>query len=96
MGNITPVNPNGNGPRYPLVVAEVDPHTGLLRRRTVTVIDDRQPGESETLTLSNFCVREDRENADLLLHMTRFFADPSKDEAQKWEADAFVYRIGIE
>ena len=60
------------------------------------MIDDRQPGESEALTLSNFCVREDRENADLLLHMTRFFADPSKDEAQKWEADAFVYRIGIE
>lgn len=96
MGNISPGNPVSNAPRYPLVLAEVDRRTGLLRRDTVTVIDDRKPGESKTLTLSNFCVREDLETGDLLLHMTRFFASPARARKQDWEADALIYRIGID
>jgi hypothetical protein len=96
MGNISRANSNGNAPRYPLVLAEVDRRTGLLIRNTVTVIDDRKPGESETLTLSNFCVREDRGTADLLLHMTRLFAKPADARKQDWNADALLYRVAVE
>ena len=63
MGNICDGNPQGNRPRYPIVLGEVDRSTGLLIRDTINVIDDRQPGEHERLTLSNFYVREDRETS---------------------------------
>ena len=36
--------PSGNSPRYPLVIAEVEEKIPALRKRTVTVIDDCQPG----------------------------------------------------
>lgn len=63
-------------------------------RKSVTVIDDRQPGESEHLTLSNFYCREDRETGDLLLHMTRLFArDFRRGGTIDWTADSLLYRI---
>jgi hypothetical protein len=37
-------------------------------------VDDRQPGEDEILTLSNFYAREDCETRQIALHMTRMFA----------------------
>lgn len=96
LGNISPANPKGNSPRYPFVLGEVDPCTGLLRRDTVSVIDDRQPGEAAALTLSNFSAREDRATGEVLLHMSRFFADPAKPHPTNWEAAALVYRIAID
>lgn len=95
VGNVCRENPRGNGPRYPLVLGEVDQDNGRLIRDRVHVIDDRRPGESERLTLSNFYVREDRETGHLLLHMTRFFArgyDPGKPD---WTADSLLYRIAL-
>jgi hypothetical protein len=88
LGNITEQNPVGNRPRYPFVVGEVDLATGLLRRSTVRLVDDLQPGEDPLLTLSNFYAREDRQTGGIALHMTRLFA--LKDG---WQGDAFLYRI---
>jgi hypothetical protein len=88
IGNITPANPRGNGPRHPLVIGEVDPHNYLLRRETVTLIDDRQPGESEQMMLSNFSAHEDRATGEIVLHMSRWLAPD-------WIGDAYVYRIGV-
>ncbi len=97
MGNVTPANPRGNRPRYPLVLGEVDRQTGLLVRETLAVIDDRQPGESERLTLSNFLVREDPETGHLLLHLTRLFAREGLPDAPPgWTADALLYRIAVD
>ena len=97
MGNICKNNPAGNGPRYPIVLCEVDRENGLVIRDSVSVVDDRKPGESEYLTLSNFLVREDRENGDLLLHMSRLFAqDFRKGGKIDWTADALLYRIRVE
>jgi hypothetical protein len=96
LGNLSNRNPDGNSPRYPLVLGEVDRGTGRLIRGTVSVIDDRRPGECEKLTLSNFCAREDRENGDLLLHMTRFFAVEAETGKTDWTADALLYRIGLD
>ncbi len=89
LGNITGRNPRGNRPRYPLVIGEVDPDTLLLVKKTVTVVDDCQPGDDEGMCLSNFMAHEDRENGDVVLHMTRMFTRKAGD----WTADASIYRI---
>ncbi|BDC48155.1 hypothetical protein F183_A04710 [Bryobacterales bacterium F-183] len=88
IGNITPQNPRGNRPRYPLVIGEVDLDTGLLRKNTVRTIDTRADGEDEILTLSNFYAREDRATREIVVHCTRLFAFPNG-----WEGDAYAYRI---
>jgi len=96
LGNICGGNPRGNSPRYPFVIGEVDRKSGLLIRDTVAVIDDRAPGESPHLTLSNFYCREDRETGDLILHMSRLFArDFREDGKPDWTADSLVYRVGV-
>jgi len=71
LGNILPTNPTGNRPRYPFVIGEVDRISGALQRETVTVIDDRGPGDGELLSLANFYAREDRETREIVLHMSR-------------------------
>lgn len=90
LGNITPENARGNRPRYPFVVGEVDRRTGLLLNDTIRKVDDRQAGESEIVTLSNFYARENRETREIDLHMTRMFAFPDG-----WEGDAMLYRIPV-
>lgn len=96
IGNISEKNPKGNSPRYPIVLGEVDLDNGLLKRDTVSVIDDRKTDESPYLTLSNFYAREDRENGHLLLHMTRLFAQDFRiDGAIDWTADSLIYRIEV-
>jgi len=94
LGNISPHNPTGNAPRYPFVIGEVDRRTGLLRKDTVRVVDDRGPQESEFLQLSNFAAREDRETGEIVLHMCRLF-ERSTGAARDWTSDAYVYHIPI-
>ncbi len=90
LGNITPVNPRGNRPRYPFVMGEVDRRSGLLQRATLRTIDDRGPDDDPLLTLSNFFAREDRVTGGVALHMTRLVA-----AADGWRGDALLYRIAI-
>ena len=94
MGNICSENPRGNRPRYPLVFSEVDQETGLLNRESVTAVDDRQPGESERLTLSNFHAREDRETGDVLVFLPRFFVKGDEGE-DRFTADLMQIRIAV-
>jgi hypothetical protein len=90
LGNISPTNPRGNRPRFPFLVGEVDQDSGLLIRESLIPVDDRQPGESEILTLSNFYAREDRETRQIALYMTRLFAF-----SDGWVGDASLYRIDV-
>ena len=90
LGNITPVNPRGNRPRYPFVMGEVDRRSGLLQRATLRTIDDRGPDDDPLLTLSNFFAREDRVTGGIALHMTRLVA-----AADGWRGDALLYRIAV-
>jgi hypothetical protein len=53
IGHINPVNPRGNRPRYPLYLGEVSTTSGLLLRQSLVKIDDRQPGDDETLMIYN-------------------------------------------
>ncbi len=95
LGNRCEQNPRGNHPRHPMILCEVDRRTGRAIRRHLTVIDDRQPGESDLLTLSNFHARTDRENGDILLHMPRFFAQAKPTDPVDWTSDLFQYRIRL-
>jgi hypothetical protein len=96
MGNICEKNPRGHGPRYPIALGEVDRSTGLLTRKSVGAVDDRQPDESPHLTLSNFLVREDRETGDLLLHLPRLFAQDFRENGKaNWTTDASLLRITL-
>ena len=94
IGNICGENPRGNRPRYPLILGEVNQNTGLLIRESVAPIDDRQPGESERLTLSNFHAREDRETGDLLVFLPRFFVRGGEGE-NRFTADLMQIRISL-
>jgi len=95
LGNITDANPVGNRPRFPFVVGEVDRKTGLLRRESVRIVDDRATGESPDLSLSNFSAREDRTNGKIVLHLSRLFQH-SKGETRDWTSDAFVYHLPVD
>ncbi len=91
VGNVCPGLSRGNSPRYPLVIAEVDERVPALKRSTVTAIDDRRPGESDRLQLSNFSLFEDRETHVLEIYLTRLGADP-KDF---WGSDAYKYTLRL-
>ncbi len=92
FGNITGPEAYGNGPRYPLVMAEVDEETGFLKKETYTVIDDRDPKtESEALQLSNFGLLEDRETKRIELYLTKLGAYME----DRWRGDAYRYIIEV-
>jgi hypothetical protein len=104
IGNISPSNPRGNAPRYPLVIGEVDPESLLLKRDSLLVIEDRRPGEPEWTALSNFHVREDRISHEIVVHLSPLgkglaqASQPASRPVQPrldWTADAWVYRITV-
>ena len=88
LGNISPENCQANSPRYPLVIAEVDPQSLRLRKESILVVDDRAPDEDPSLTLSNFMAHEDRQTHEIILHMSRFFVC-------SLTGDAYQYRVGV-
>lgn len=90
--NINEEPPLGNGPRYPLQVAEIDEEKVCLVKETLTVIDDRNPLlDAASLQLSNFGLREDRENNELELILTRI--GERGDKERVWDADTYRYLI---
>ena len=94
-GNICAANPSGNRPRYPLVVGEVDRENELLIGESVQTVDDRQAGDDEMLTLSNFYARADRETGELLLHYPCFFARGYEGQ-RRWTTDLSLTRVGVD
>jgi hypothetical protein len=96
LGNISPQNPRGNHPRYPLVMGIVNRESGLLIRASLRVVDTRNEGESEMLQLSNFYAREDRETTEIVLHGTRLFAAQQPNTPLYWTADAVQFRLRLE
>ena len=95
IGKIVPVNPTGNQPRTPLVVGEVEAKSGLLRRETVRVIDERSEGDSPLLALSNFSAREDRETGEIVVNLSRLFERSPPEPQRDWTSDAYLYRVRI-
>lgn len=92
FGNITPTLPQGNLPRYPLYIAEVEESIPALKKDTLTVIDDRDSKtDTEELQLSNFDLFENPETGDIELHMTRF----GETYGNIWTANAYKYTITL-
>jgi len=91
IGNISAAPPNGNAPRYPLVIAEVDEQIPALKRATVTAIDDRQPDQSEAIQFSNFPLLENRETHELELYLTLY----GEDAANVFSADNYKYTLTL-
>jgi len=94
VGNISPNNADGNRPRYPLVIGEVDVRSGRLLRATVRPIDDRGPEDSEMMSLSNFSAREDRADGAIVVNLSRLF-QRSKPGETDWTSDAYLYRVTV-
>ena len=83
---------NGNWPRSPLVVAEVDEERFAIVRSSVAVIDEQAPGEPETVQHSNFRFYQDRQSGELVLFLTRF----GERDAKEWKrADYYRYRVRL-
>jgi len=90
--NINAYPPVGNGPRYPLQVAEIDEENICLKKGTVTIIDDRNPElDSSHLQLSNFGLLEDRESHLIELYLTRI--GERGGGIKVWDADTYRYII---
>lgn len=83
FGNISATPPEGNRPRYPLVIAEVDEDKAALKRSTVTAIDDRQPGQPE-IELSNFSLLENRETHEIELYLAGYGQNPDGADSLKY------------
>ncbi len=95
MGNIPEAPPEGNGPRYPLQLVEIDERIPAFKKDTLTVVDDRHPGrDSEHLQLSNFTVLEDRETGLVELYLTRLGERGGGPDV--WTADAWRYVLRFE
>ncbi len=90
--NISKIPPVGNGPRYPLQVAEIDENKVALKKATVTVIDDRYPPlDSASLQLSNFNLLENRETNVVELYLSRI---GERGGGKKiWDTDTYRYLI---
>jgi len=95
FGNISPVNPAGNRPRFPFVMGEVDRRSGLLDKASIRVVDDCAAHETSALQLSSPSTREDRETGEILLNLTRF-SEFSKDAEHDWTANAYLYRMAVD
>lgn len=92
FGNVTGPEAYGNGPRYPLAMAELDEETGFLKRDTFTVIADRDPDtESDQLQLSNFSLLDDRETDRIELYVTRLGADG--DDRRRSDAHRYFIEV---
>jgi hypothetical protein len=93
IGNIARENPDGNLPRYPMVIGEVDEKSLLLKKDTMIAIDDVQPGESPRTCLSNFYAYDDRETGEIVMCMPRWFTKST--EKLDWTTNSYIYRIGV-
>ena len=73
FGNLTPQNPEGNLPRWPLVMAEVDPQSARIYRSSLLELDREQEADRSQgrLDISHFSMLEDRETKDIILTYPR-------------------------
>ncbi|HVF09923.1 MAG TPA: sialidase family protein, partial [Abditibacteriaceae bacterium] len=86
--------PNGNMPRTPLVMAEVEEEPFALRRDTITIIDQRAEHEDDQVQMSNFRFYQDRVTGDVVLYLTRYGERGS--QGLDWmQADNYQYRVGL-
>ena len=95
FGNITDHHINGNHPRYPLQMVEIDETYGTAKHDKVTVIDTRREGEAESVQLSNFVLLDDRETGDIECYLTKI-GTVGPEGHRVFRGAAWKYRIRLE
>jgi hypothetical protein len=99
IGNIAPKNPRANSPRYPLYIGRVDPQSLLLDKDSLLIVDDRQEGDAEWMTLSNFYAYEDRVTREIVVQYSpigRSHPLRKPGAGHDWTSDAVEARVGIQ
>jgi hypothetical protein len=71
LGNLSEQNCQGNDPRYPLVIGEVEAKTLRLIKRTLLVVDTKRPDEAG-VNLSHWWAYEDRATHDIIITGARY------------------------
>jgi hypothetical protein len=91
FGNISAGPTDGNSPRYPFYIAEVDESIPALKRDTLTAIDNYDPDRhTPAVQFSNFYVFENRETHDFEL-----FLSPYGQYANVYQASVYHYTVGL-
>jgi hypothetical protein len=87
IGNICDEPPEGNLPRNPLFIGEINEDVMGLERDSLEVIDQRAQDEPDSLNFSNFQILENRETLDIEITMTRgaAFSEPG------WRSSVYQY-----
>ncbi len=84
---------DGNWPRSPLVIAELQEEPLAVKRETITVIDTRDAADSDRTQISNFRYYQDRVSGEVVVSATRF----GENDAKKWRwANHYRYRVAVE
>jgi len=94
VGNITGHHVDGNYPRWPLQIVEVDEQYGTAKKETLTVIDTKREWESDKVQLSNFNILQDRETGNIELLLAKYGQighDPETYHCETWK-----YTIDVE
>ena len=92
IGNISPTNPDGNSPRYPLVIAEVDEDLVALKKDTVTLVATKLSSETTSVQYSNFSVLENPQTHQFEIFLTNIGAASATGSAF-WNADALKFTL---
>ena len=75
------------------MIAEVEESIPALKKKTVTVIDDRAADQGPAVQFSNFSLLEDRETHELVLQLTTY---GQESDAANWaSADSYRYRLTL-
>ena len=74
-GNLSAHNCDGNLPRWPLVVGEVDPRSLKVLHSSVLIVDTVRPEDKDRgrLDLSHLTLIEDRETKQIILTYPRSY-----------------------
>lgn len=91
IGNINNTPADGNYPRYPLQIVEINEDEPSLKKSTVTIIDDRSVSEPELVQLSNFSILEDRVTKNIEIYLTRL--GENGGGADIWTANSYKYTL---
>jgi hypothetical protein len=83
---------NGNWPRSPLVIVEVQEEPFALKRETIFAVDERGYNDSARVQMSNFRFYQDRETGDVVIFLTRY----GEHSAKEWMlANQYRYRVRV-
>ena len=91
IANIVEEVPDGNSPRYPLYIAEINEDIPAVIKNSLVEIDDRQENETEKLHLSNFSVLENRETFEIEIYITKVGQIPD----HFWQGAVYKYVVSL-